>query len=295
MDKAIEIVGRSDERHLEKMWNGQIACLTLHKRDLPVQRYVEGASIFSFALPLKGSMSIRCEGNEFEIRHGDIHTYAPGMRTEILAASDDYEGYALVVEEQAVNETPLMGNFVRLAYLTIAELGTPKLSLTDEQTSRMEALMKMLQQHAEEPAAYQGEALLALLQVLSIDLLNIQNASIKGHKPNKRFEEIFTRFLALIPGNIARHHDLAFYADCLNITTTYLSRAVKNISGHTVMHFLDDALATEASHRLRNSDQSIGDMAFAFGFSDQAAFTKFFVRMRGVNPREYRTQSVNHL
>ena len=30
------------------------------------------------------------------------------------------------------------------------------------------------------------------------------------------------------------------------------------------------------------------EMAFDFGFSDQAAFTKFFIRMKGESPRNYR-------
>jgi AraC-like DNA-binding protein len=54
------------------------------------------------------------------------------------------------------------------------------------------------------------------------------------------------------------------------------------------MYFIDHALATEAARRLKGTEQSVTEMAFDLGFSDQAAFTKFFIRMKGKSPRNYR-------
>ena len=47
-------------------------------------------------------------------------------------------------------------------------------------------------------------------------------------------------FLQLVSQHFVKHHDLAFYAGHLNMTTTYLSRIVKQMSGHTVQHFICD-------------------------------------------------------
>lgn len=40
-------------------------------------------------------------------------------------------------------------------------------------------------------------------------------------------EEVFVGFISLLPDNFLEHHDISFYADSLNITTTYLSRVVR--------------------------------------------------------------------
>lgn len=77
------------------------------------------------------------------------------------------------------------------------------------------------------------------------------------------------------------HRDLAFYADRLNISTTYLSRIVRQMSGRTVQDFLAQALTAEAAIRLKTTHRSITQLADDFHFSDQAAFTKFFTRMKG--------------
>ena len=90
----------------------------------------------------------------------------------------------------------------------------------------------------------------------------------------------------------SNHHllliDKSFYADLLNITTTYLSRIVRQMSGRTVQDFLASALVSEAAIRLKTTNRSITQLADDFHFSDQAAFTKFFTRMKGILPKKYR-------
>ena len=62
----------------------------------------------------------------------------------------------------------------------------------------------------------------------------------------------------------------------------------RQISGRTVVEFLNEALAAEAALRLKTTSRTITQMADDFNFSDQAAFTKFFTRMKGMSPKEYR-------
>jgi uncharacterized repeat protein (TIGR04076 family) len=103
--------------------------------------------------------------------------------------------------------------------------------------------------------------------------------------------EVYTAFLRLINSHYLEHRDLGFYADQLGMTTTYLSRMVKQISGRTVADFINQALAEEAALRLRKSSQSISQLAKDLHFSDQAAFTKFFIRMKGMTPKAFRNST----
>jgi AraC-like DNA-binding protein len=77
-------------------------------------------------------------------------------------------------------------------------------------------------------------------------------------------------------------------ADLLNITTTYLSLIVRQMSGRTVQDVLASALVSEAAIRLKTTNRSITQLAADFHFSDQAAFTKFFTRMKGISPKKFR-------
>ena len=100
--------------------------------------------------------------------------------------------------------------------------------------------------------------------------------------------EIFHNFKKLSSHNYKKHHDILFYANNLNISTTYLSRIVKNITGHTVHFHISELLCTEAKRLLDTTDMGIKEIADELGFSDQSVFGKFFVKATGVSPLKYR-------
>jgi AraC-like DNA-binding protein len=271
-----------------QMWNGQIACLLVHKDNLVLQQGIEGASVFAFAMVKRGSLTVDYNGVEMELTPNDIHTYAPGMPTTMLHVTDDYEGYCLIIDEALVRNTPLMSHLIKAAYQPIAEFGKPEFSLTDDQASLVWSVLTLLREHIMRKMDYQREALLDICEVFCIDLIDIQNVMVAHRQVNTHRDDIFTDFLQLVSLNFMAHHDLRFYADHLNISTPYLSRIVREMSGRTVMSFIDHALAAEAARRLKTTSQSVTAMSFDFGFSDQAAFTKFFTRMKGVSPKTFR-------
>ena len=81
-----------------------------------------------------------------------------------------------------------------------------------------------------------------------------------------------------------------FYADQMNITSTYLSRIVKEVSGNTVNGYLQSFLYGEACKLLRMTDMTIGEISFELNFKDHSAFTNFFKMKSGVSPKEYRNK-----
>jgi AraC family transcriptional activator of pobA len=123
-----------------------------------------------------------------------------------------------------------------------------------------------------------------LLQIADILYRNTQNASVCI----KRTDEIFRNFKKLLINNYKRHHDILFYANKLNISTTYLSRIVKRTTGRTVRFHVSELLCAEARRLLESTDMGIKEIADNLGFSDQSVFGKFFVKMTGVSPLKYR-------
>ena len=98
-------------------------------------------------------------------------------------------------------------------------------------------------------------------------------------------------FLHLRDGfdNILAHHRLA--AGELCITTTHLSRIVRSISGRTVADYINQMLIMEAMWMLQDTSMSLSEIAEHLHFADQSSFSKFFSRLRGMPPGEYRKQN----
>ena len=91
---------------------------------------------------------------------------------------------------------------------------------------------------------------------------------------------------------IAEHHreasDVKFYADLLNVSSRYLAQVTRRISGKSPKAIIDDYLIHEIELQLKSTDNTVQEIAYRFGFSSQAHFTKFFKKLRGVSPTEYR-------
>ncbi len=104
----------------------------------------------------------------------------------------------------------------------------------------------------------------------------------------KRSYELFRKFKKLLVDNYKTQHNIIFYSDKLNISTTYLSRIVKKMTGHTVRFHISQLICIEAKRLLKNTDLDIKEIADILGFSDQSVFGKFFAKEVGFSPLKYR-------
>ena len=127
---------------------------------------------------------------------------------------------------------------------------------------------------------------LFLLQIT--DILHRDNEPVRASLCVKRTDLLFREFKKLSVEHFLRHHDIAFYADALHISTTYLSRIVKRTTGHTVHAHLSGLLGAEARRYLESTDKDIKEIADRLGFADQSSFGKFFKAQSGISPQHYR-------
>lgn len=106
-----------------------------------------------------------------------------------------------------------------------------------------------------------------------------------GHK-----KEVYEIFLHHLYRNFRKERQIRFYADKLNVSTAYLSRLVKEISGSTVNDHVSSLLYKEICNLLKQSDMTMGEIADSLHFSDQNALSNFFKLRSGMSPLAYRNQ-----
>ncbi len=150
------------------------------------------------------------------------------------------------------------------------------------------AKMQEIMEYLHSDHIYKREIIRMLYAVFLLDLQNAQQQAITHRSTPQRVEEIFIGFTRLLPRHFAQHHDIGFYASALNITTVYLSRVVKQVSGRTVVDYINQMLVMEASFLLRTTTLSVAQIADRLHFADTPSFSKFFSRLKGISPRAYR-------
>lgn len=105
-----------------------------------------------------------------------------------------------------------------------------------------------------------------------------------------RQEEVFNRFLDLINKYAIHERSVPFYADRLCLTPRYLSTLIRQFSHRTVMDWINEAIILEAKIMLRHSDKLVYQIANELDFPNPSFFSKYFRRMTGKTPLEYRSE-----
>lgn len=108
----------------------------------------------------------------------------------------------------------------------------------------------------------------------------------------KHKKEVYEIFLHHLYRNFRKERQIRFYASNMNVSTAYLSRLVKEISGSTINEHVTSLIYKEACNLLSHSNMSIGEIADALSFSDQSALTNFFKMRAGMTPLAYRNKGL---
>lgn len=103
-----------------------------------------------------------------------------------------------------------------------------------------------------------------------------------------RKEDISMRFVKLLTDSFREERSVIYYAEQLYVTPRYLSQTVKLVTGKSAGDVIDEVVIMEAKALLNNVSLSIAQVADALYFSDQFFFSKYFKRLTGISPSEYR-------
>ena len=284
-----EYYNKFGKGHLNEVWNGKMACAFFNNtRTLTTNEMTDSINCYSFTLITQGGMTLMNGDTKLSFSKNDIYTYYPGSLIHIIDVSDDFKSICLFVDEQMTHNAQAFRNLLKASMIPLSQFGKSKLSLTKDDANRVHSVMMLISEYISQTLSLKNEILEMLYSVFIDDLISIQAFEKTRFSISKQSEEIFISFYALLQKNYIEQHNIGFYADSLNITTTYLSRIVKTISGRTVMEYINEMLAIEATWLIKSTNLTVAQIADRLNFSTSAAFDKFYKRMRGCPPLSIR-------
>lgn len=98
----------------------------------------------------------------------------------------------------------------------------------------------------------------------------------------------YRRFLQLVEGHFREHWPVSRFAGELGMTEWRLHEIASLCGGTTPKAIARERLLQEAKRQLAFSSASIKEISAHLGFSDSPYFCRFFKRMHGQTPSEYR-------
>jgi len=79
-------------------------------------------------------------------------------------------------------------------------------------------------------------------------------------------------------------------ADMCHLSTTHFRRLFLSIMGTSPLNFINTTRIDRAATLLQATQDAVLEIAWAVGFSSVSSFNRYFARIAGVSPREYRNR-----
>lgn len=190
-----------------------------------------------------------------------------------IELTPDFEAECVLVDTDMVNENTIY-------------------HLTEEKHKSVSDVFNIIHNIVRHQHINKVEMIQSMFNVLRLILeeLPYEERSISHDFKHKK--EVYEIFLHHLYRNFRKERQIRFYASNMNVSTAYLSRLVKEISGSTINEHVTSLIYKEACNLLSHSDMSIGEIADALSFSDQSALTNFFKMRAGMTPLAYRNKGL---
>jgi len=151
----------------------------------------------------------------------------------------------------------------------------------------IEDMLKKMWLEYEAKNEWRYTMLLSYLRILSIYTSRLYTDQL-SKKAGAKERGLLQRFKQLINERFTELHQVADYAELLNITAGYLNDVIKQQSGKTAMEHIHERIVLEAKRQLLHTEFSAKEIAYDLGFEDAAYFNRFFKRLTEQTPAAFR-------
>ncbi|WP_221390917.1 helix-turn-helix transcriptional regulator [Dyadobacter sp. NIV53] len=115
----------------------------------------------------------------------------------------------------------------------------------------------------------------------------------QAKSPDKftRFEIVTKAFREALERDFITVKKPTEYAETLNISTPYLNECVKNTTGFSVSHHIQERIILEAKRLLYYSGKSVKEIATELGYDDYPYFSRLFSKVTGMTALTFRSKN----
>ncbi len=254
-------------------------------RDTPVQ--MDGILVIYCT---SGEINVNVALDNYIMKKDYVCVVTPGTVVEILSVSRDFHCMMLVMSRNFV--TLSQGYAHELLNLFQCLQRKPCYYLKGVAAERYENIFR----DAIKTAAWTDNpkrvsmmhSYVFMLYCCLYPVVSTEDMAYQKEKSVSNQKAIFFKFMKLLQEHYREERSVQYYADCMNLTPKYLSKIVNLESGNTASNLIDNYVILEAKALLKQSDVNIQQVSEKLNFPNQNTFGKFFKRIVGMTPKEYR-------
>ena len=181
-------------------------------------------------------------------------------------------------------------------YSVFQPSGNHVFELLDEQVEPVSAIYRKMFEEIQSDYLHKYDVLRNLVFELLHFAMKIQPATKYDKQLINASQRISALFLELLERQFPideNHQSVSLrtasdFSNQLNVHINHLNRSVKETTGKTTSQLIAERILQEAKILLRHSKWSVGEIAFALGFTEVTHFNNFFKKHVQLSPLKFR-------
>lgn len=237
--------------------------------------------VTTFILLDKGESRIIIEGKEYNLKAPCLAVVMPNQTYSLLETSDNLELRAIIMSSNfTVN---LMSSNLNNMILDnpVIDISSDIISFNTYYNVLLHTVRSSFKSSHLESAKH-----------LTMSMLYFYARKLEHlEKDKKKREIVFDRFCDDVRKFYKINRSIPFYSGRLAVSSKYLNDIVKEKTGITANEYIDRQTIIECKALLSSTDMSILKISLMMHFPSYSVFGKFFKRMTGMTPTEYREKT----
>ncbi|TDQ75925.1 helix-turn-helix domain-containing protein [Sphingobacterium yanglingense] len=244
-------------------------------------------NFYHFLLFTAGAGQHTIDFEAFEIEKWQIYFMSPGQ-IHTWSFEGEMQGYVVNFDKDLFKTLLINPDYLSL-FSFFSGLVKDEVFVVD--VDKREVVGNVLEKMLE----YQGDkgivsaSLLYLFHLLESD--KVRDSTFEANRYN---HTLLRNFLQLIELNYRELRLPKDYAALLYITPNHLNALCRELLGMSAGEVIRDRVILEAKRLLVIRNFSIAEIAYELNFNDNSYFTKFFKKIEGLTPEEFRKKNYNY-
>jgi len=245
-----------------------------------------------FTLAVKGSLTIRVNGEDFELAQGDGIFINSGLLHITTDISDEGEYISLDFPEKMLSFYPGSKMEQKFVQPYINNYALPAVALkkgVDWQGDILDLLWQLIREvSAKECFAPEYKAALSISEIWYLLISNINLDIPESSTPVLRRQERVQTLIAFIQNNYGSNITIGDISASANISVAECCRCFTRLVHSAPYEYLTKYRINRSIDLLNETSLSITEIAGQVGFNYTGQFIKAFKKQIGMTPKEYR-------
>lgn len=244
--------------------------------------HLNGGRLFCY----EGNATVTLNGVTYYLVADSSLAIIPGADMTVVAVSNNFKGRKMIYtfeffEQASRNLDGLFDYYLRNPYY----IRTPA------EVKSTYTILTVLEGLAQTKGPLMVERAVCLLRFLLMGVCEkIAENTVENNKVPLSIQMVFQRFIFLIAAKYKEVKSVEGFASLLGVTAKHINSVCRSQTGSSAKSVIDNTIISHIKTELSTSCRTVSEISFIMGFDEPTEMCRFFRRIEGISPGQWRSE-----